>query len=519
MAFSSCNGKRIMSKHPNIIFILSDQHSAKLLGCNNHPEVKTPNLDAMACGGVRFNNAIPQNPICTPSRVSWLSGQYCHNHGYYGLDGPHPFQLPTIFGHFRRQGYKTAAIGKIHCPAHWVENDTDVFHEAATCSVDGRSPDYTAYLEERGIADLEDHAALREFGDRGRQSLDARPSEIRYEDSPEGWSVRKSIGFMQDCIDKGKPFLAHVSMARPHQCYTPARQFWDRYDESKLTLPPNADWDLEGKAPTLRGMVAKFKEMEYLFDPPTYKAARLRKLHGYLGNVSHVDHAVGEILDWLKSSGADEDTIVIYSSDHGEYVCEHGIMEKAPGICTDTVTRIPMVWRWNGHLEAGHVAQEVVEAVDMAPTLCSLAGIPHLETADGRDISHLLRGKSGEVHKIGVTEFAWSKSVRKGNYRLVYYPPEMFPDDYPDGFGELYDIKSDPWEMKNLFFDPEYQSVVREMQSDLLQWLITTTRPRTIFPAKSGHHQYETKEYSNYLDRDGKISAFNVKKQTFGTYM
>ena len=90
-----------MSGRPNILFILSDQHNAKVLGCKGHPDVKTPNLDRMAGEGVRFENAITQNPICTPSRVCWLSGQYCHNHGYYGLSGPNPKGLPTVLGYFK----------------------------------------------------------------------------------------------------------------------------------------------------------------------------------------------------------------------------------------------------------------------------------------------------------------------------------------------------------------------------------------------------------------------------------
>src|SRR5512134_1185753 len=95
------------NKQPNVLFIISDQHNAKVLGHRGHPDVKTPNLDRMATQGVRFANAITQNPICTPSRVSWLSGQYCHNHGYYGLSGPEPRGLPSVLGHFRRAGYRT----------------------------------------------------------------------------------------------------------------------------------------------------------------------------------------------------------------------------------------------------------------------------------------------------------------------------------------------------------------------------------------------------------------------------
>ena len=94
---------------PNIVFILSDQHNAKIMGHQGHPDVKTPNLDLMSKEGVRFDACITNNPICTPSRVSFLSGQYCHNHGYYALGGPNPKGLPTVLGHFRRVGYKTAA--------------------------------------------------------------------------------------------------------------------------------------------------------------------------------------------------------------------------------------------------------------------------------------------------------------------------------------------------------------------------------------------------------------------------
>ena len=262
-------------KRPNILFILSDQHNAKVLGHKGHPDVKTPNLDRMAAQGVRFENAIPQNPICTPSRVSWLSSQYCHNHGYYGLSGPKPSGLPTLFGHFRKAGYHNAAIGKIHCPENWVENDTDVFHETCDSSVGGRSGDYAAYLRDRGLTDLEDHIALAEFGERGQQTVDGRPSRVSYEDGQEGWSVRKATDFMAECSEAGVPFLAHVSLPKPHECYTPAGRFWELYDEARLTLPPNADYDMKGKAPHLRRAAEQWRNDDWqLFEPKTFEAGR-----------------------------------------------------------------------------------------------------------------------------------------------------------------------------------------------------------------------------------------------------
>jgi arylsulfatase A-like enzyme len=505
---------------PNILFILSDQHNAKVLGHQGHPDVRTPNLDRMASEGVRFGCAITQNPICTPSRVSWISGQYCHNHGYYGLSGPDPSGLPTVLGHFRQAGYRTAAIGKIHCPENWVERDSDVFHETCGCSVGGRSAEYADYLEARGLSELEDHGALGEFGERGVQSVEGRPSKVSYADGQEGWIVRKTMEFMGSCAKQGTPFFAHVSLPKPHQCHTPAKEFWDLYDEARLTLPPNADYEMQGKAPHLRQAAEHWRRGAWqLFEPKTFEAGRLRKLHGYLGSVSHVDHAVGELLDWLDETGLSGDTIVVYSSDHGDYACEHGIMEKAPGICADAITRIPMLWRCPGRFKAGHAAHEIVEAVDLANTLCALAGLEAMETADGRDISHLLRGGSGEVRAIGVTEFAWSKSVRMGPYRLVYYPREMFAAQYPDGFGELYDLDADPWEMHNLYFKADYADLVQRIRAELLDWLVTTTRPATIHPAVSETSAQSELHYHHAVNPDGKTHPDRIRSSRTTNYL
>ena len=509
-----------MPDKPNVLFIIADQHNAKVLGHKGHPDVKTPNLDRMAAEGVRFDNAITQNPICTPSRVSFLSGQYCHNHGYYGLSGRNPGGLPSVLGQFRRAGYRTSAIGKIHCPEYWIEDDSDVFHETCDCSVGGRSDAYTKFLKDRGKEHLEDHIALKKLGHRGMQSMEGWPSELEFEEAQEGWITSQTIEFMKKCADEGVPFFAHASLLRPHQCTSPSEPFWSMYDESKLHLPPNADYRMVHKAPHFR-MAAEYwrKGNWMLFEPKTFEAGRLRKLHGYLGAVSQVDHAVGLMLDFLKDKGLAENTIVVYAADHGDYATEHGIMEKAPGICADAITRIPYIWWWPGRLAAGHVADEIVETVDMVPTLCALAGLPPMETADGRDISPLLRGGHAEMHRIGVTEFAWSRSVRKGKWRLVYYPPEMFADEYPNGFGELYDLAEDPWEMKNLCFEPECRDVVRELERDVLDWLVTTTRPVTTLGAPGPTGPQAVTRYGCSTALDGKLSPSHIREARHKNYI
>lgn len=471
------------NRRPNILFVLSDQHNAKVLGHCGHPHVQTPHLDRMAGEGVRFENAITQNPICTPSRISFLSGQYCHNHGYYGLGGPHPGGLPSVLGHFRRAGYRTAAIGKIHCPEYWIEDDTEYFHDTCGTSVGGRSKAYEQFLHACGKLALEDHILLPEFGSRGHQSMEGRPSPLTFDESQEGWIAAQAIAFMRECAVQQVPFFVHASLPRPHQCTSPSEPFWSLYEGRLLTLPPNADYDLRAarKAPHLIQAADHWRRGEWaLFEPRTFEAARIRKWRGYLGAVSQVDYAVGQMLDFLRESGLAADTIVVYSSDHGDYACEHGIMEKAPGICHDAITRVPMIWWAPGRLPSGRVVSGLVEAVDIAPTLCALAGLPAMATADGQDLTALLMGCSQQGKPIAVTEFPWSRSVRKGEWRLVLYSREMFPHQYPEGFGELYNLGEDPWERRNRYFDSESRAIVEALRADLLDWLLTTTRPISV---------------------------------------
>ena len=509
-----------MTTPPNVLFIISDQHNAKVMGHKGHPDAETPNLDRLASEGVRFDNAITQNPICTPSRMSFFSGQYCHNHGYYGLSGRNPGGLPNLLGYFRRAGYRTGAIGKIHCPEYWIEDDCDYFRETYSELAASNWSAYDDYLREKGLLANRDDDLYPEQADRYGQSIDGRVSRLKYEDSVEGWVARETIGFMGRAVAEGKPFIVQASLPRPHQIYAPSEPFWSMYAEPRLTLPPNVEYDMRLKAPHLRRTAEQHRTGNWtLFEPRTFEAGRLRKLHGYLGCVSQVDHAVSEMLAWLREQGLEENTIVIYASDHGDYACEHGLMEKAPGICSDAITRIPYIWRWPGYLAAGHVAEEIVEAVDLSATLCALAGLEPLQTSDGQDITHLLRGGHGEVHRIGVTEFAWSKSVRKGKYRLVSYAREMFAEEYPDGFGELYDLEQDPWEMENLYFRPEYATVVHELKEGLLAWLMSTTRPSTVLGVGEFGGEQAFTRFKNTTNADGKIHPARLREARTRNYL
>jgi len=208
----------------------------------------------------------------------------------------------------------------------------------------------------------------------------------------------------------------------------------------------------------------------------------------------------------LEARGILENTIVIYTSDHGDYACEHGIMEKAPGISHDAITRIPFIWRGPG-IPAGAAREHLVQSVDLAPTLCARAGLPAMITADGVDASPLLEDDR-PVREVAVTEFALSKAIRKGDWRLVYYPPEFFPEAYPDGFGELYHLGEDPWEMRNRWFDEDCAALRRELEGELLRWLVTTTRPKTsLGPSRTpwGDRDQNTQRFGCWAGDDHKL--------------
>ena len=179
-----------MARPPNVLFIISDQHNAKCLGTAGHPLVRTPNLDRLAAAGVRFPNTITQSPICTPSRVSFFTGLYVHNHGYYGLAGKCVHgSAPTVLGHFRAHGYRCASIGKVHCPEGLVRDDCDVYlgMETETDYPEGtRFSAYDEYLAGKDLLQFRDDIAFPEQSDTTRQAKDARCSRLSYEDSVEG---------------------------------------------------------------------------------------------------------------------------------------------------------------------------------------------------------------------------------------------------------------------------------------------------------------------------------------------
>ncbi len=435
-----------MKKRPNVLFIFSDQHNAGCLGSAGHPDVKTPVLDKLAEEGARFNNAYCQNPICSPSRMSVLSSLYPSTHGYYGLYGPEPVRpLYSIFKHFKEHGYRTGALGKLHTPRYWIERDCQFVYDEFI--------EHPKYLEGAGLYELNDN---RKFtGPR-----DGRTSGLPLEHSCESVLAKQTVRFMRnegEPSDRGKadaPWLAWVCFARPHQPYTPSEPFASMYDPDAIFLPPTADTDNE--------LFRKFRSDR--------GEAEIRKiLSAYLGLVSQVDYGIGMIIEELEQTGELDNTIIVYSTDHGDYAGEHSGFEKCGGISTRAITRIPLIVRYPGLVKRNLSCAGLVESIDIFPTLCELSGIDIPDTVQGRSFKSLLHGDPGAIRDDCITENPYRKALATEKWRYVA--------NLPDERDELYDQENDPWELNNLIDDPEYAELARELCRRLFHRVTQARKP------------------------------------------
>jgi choline-sulfatase/uncharacterized sulfatase len=356
----------------------------------------------------------------------------------------------------------------------------------------------------------------------GGQGLDARPSRLPYAHCVEHWVAAHAVDFLRT-RPKDRPFFLWASFPRPHQVFTPSREFWDLYDEARLTLPPNADDSLADKPPHVRAMLRQREgTWQWVFEPRDWAHGFRRALRGYLACVTQVDHAAGEVLDALDALGLREDTLVVFSADHGGFAGDHGIVEKAPGVGFEAITRVPFIWSLrqsagraaadgsrdstrSQRVAPGHVCDALVESVDFLPTVCRLAGLPAPAMCDGRDVTPLLAGGNEPVRDTSFTENVWSKRIRTDRWSFVHYQPEMFarllpaagpaqdagPEPPPvvdsgsgegEGEGELYDLQADPWELRNRYHDPACAGIVHRLRRRVLEWLVGTQHPATMLP-------------------------------------
>ncbi len=451
-------------QRPNIILITDDQHNARNLGCYGDTMVKTPNLDKLAARGTRFTHAYAQNTICAPSRVSMMSGQYVHSHGYYGNWGPIPDKPVWVTGWLRRHGYQTAIVGKAHYGYEKVRKEFDYVRLCDRADIDPANPltnDYFKMLLAHGRQDDHDVVLSQKAG----TNVPFR-SKLPKELSLEWWTGDCAIEFLRG-RDRSKPFFAHFSFQRPHSPITPPAPYDTMYRPEDVPLPPSAREDLSRKPMEQQ---AAAKRSAYPYHPQDL--GKLREIMAmYFGLITLIDHNIGRILSELDAQGLTENTLIIFTADHGDFSGEHGFFHKNLGMY-EAIVHIPYIAAGPG-IAAGKVSAELVEQVDIFPTACGAAGVPVPESVQGLSLLKLDKWP----RKAAFHETEERKGIRTAQYRMTF--------DVAGKASELYDHAVDPWEMTNQFDNPAYSKVRRDLSEEMLRYiarteqqtLVTSNRP------------------------------------------
>lgn len=449
------------SRH-NVLYIMTDQHNADCLSCAGHPNVRTPNIDRIAEAGVRFTHSYCNNPICAPSRVSFVTGQYCHTHRILGND---IFELDdrnpnTLGATFRRSGYQTALIGKGHMVRAWDDEAYEHIRYCDLCDADRgdiRRHHYFKELVEANLADLYEDGALPRDHDAIVKKHGV--AKLPYHYTNEAFTGRETCGFLQT-RDLDRPFFVHMSFERPHPHWMPAAEHADLYNPADIVLGPDAaDWwehQWAGRPEFIRRMIAS--RMAAFATPDELKKA----LAAHFALITVIDMEIGRVLDLLEQQGELDNTVIVFTSDHGEFAGDHGIYDKNVGIY-ESIHRMPFLISYPGSPQAT-VSDAIIESVDLFPTLCELAGVTPPEGLDGRSIVPEVEGRGpGKPFAICEWDFPppqrFFNAIRTRRYRLTYYSH--------DQGGELYDHEEDPYEMHNLWDSPAH----RDVRLDLLELL------------------------------------------------
>jgi choline-sulfatase len=457
----------------NVLFLMTDQHKPDCLGVEGDRIARTPNLDGFAKTAMRFSNAYCTNPVCTPSRASILTGLHTHNHRTWHNTTPWPFEHKTMAHAFSGAGYMSALIGKMH------------FVDAQTHGFDYRldfndwwqqiGPEAKLYAEElsransgSGMPQIDD--LWRDFGDPwkgGREPDDrkgavhiGRASKIPEQHHFENFVARESIRFLKN-HGKDQPFFLISSLLKPHDPFMPAQRFADMFQAQDMKLPETlGKVNLNTIPKRVRNAIERNAPCPELMDP----ANALTHLAMYYANLAHADDALGQVLRALKELDLEKDTIVIYASDHGEMLGEHGLWQKFQFY--DPSCGVPLMFRVPGMTDAGGRCETPVSLVDLMPTLCELCGVTPPGKYDGASVVEMIRQPKLKKQTNVYAEFDLQTPNAKYMMRSGDYKYSFWVNDMP----ELYHMRDDPKEMQNLAILPEHKSRVADFHTQLLAW-------------------------------------------------
>lgn len=441
----------VAKSRPNILWITTDQQRFDTIGALGNAHVRTPNIDRLVKQGTAFTHAYCQNPICTPSRSSFLTGMYPSSvHGCTNGNEGWADAAPLVTKLLADSGYDVGLVGKLHLAAcdgriepryddgyrlfEWSHSPRDKWQHGHA---------YADWLRENGVnlADIED-----------------TPTDIPVELRQTSWIAERSAEFIENHLQA--PWLLSVNMYDPHPRglqFDPPQELLNHFNAATVPPPAFRESDLEAQA---RLVDVDFQTVAKR--PVDWDAQN--KIAGYYGLVELVDIAVGRLLDTLERTDQLENTLIIFTSDHGEMLGDHGLFRKGCRFYEGLV-RVPLIFAWSGCVADGLQSDALVELIDIAPTLLDIAGVPAPRKMQGKSLLPLLNGREQAhrdsvrceyYHSLSLSEKSdWHGSyatmLRNRRFKLVTY--------HGTGLGELFDLHADPHEFENLWDSADYQQV------------------------------------------------------------
>jgi len=494
----------------NILLITSDQQHWNTLGCRN-PELRTPALDALAAQGTRYSRAYCPNPTCTPTRASIITGQYPSQHGAYSLGTKLPEDALCIGDVLRDAGYRSSLIGKAHfqqlkpsddypsLEAMPLLQDLEFWRhfnqrfygfdkvELARMHADEYlvGQHYAIWMQEQGCTNWRDYF---------RPPTGTRESNSMIWDIPERyhyneWIAQRSIADLERHAADEQPFFLWSSFFDPHPPYLVPEPWASMYDPADLTVPALVPGEHERNPPHFRMTQEAQPDFSYLDEAEGSfchgckshlhdRDALARQIAIYYGMVSYMDQAIGRIVDKLDALGLAENTLVVFTSDHGHLFGQHGMIAKGP-FHYDDLLRVPFIVRQPGTVPAGVESDALQSLVDLAPSFCAHCGVDVPRVMSGVDQGPVWRGERERRREHVIVENHHQphtmhlKSYIDQRWKLTCY--------HNEDFGELFDLRDDPDELHNRWDDPDYAErkaalLLRAVQYDMRQE--TTWMPR-----------------------------------------
>ena len=469
---------------PNILWICTDQQRVDTLGCYGNTMVTTPNIDRLAANGIRFERAYCQSPICTPSRASFLTGRYPRTTRCRANGQTMPADEVLVTRLLSDAGYICGLSGKLHIAAcnpsaspgteKRLDDGYDIFHWSHHPTADWPTNEYSLWLREKGL----------EYRTESHVDSDYVQIGMPEEAHQTTWCAEKAINFIEANAMSDHPWLFSVNIFDPHHAFDPPKAYLepylDRLDE--IPLPNYRPGELENKPSYQRNdhKQAYNTPGYFPFDEMDETDHRLITA-AYWAMTDLIDAQVGRMLDALERTGQRDETIVIFMSDHGEMLGDHGIYLKGPYFY-EPAANVPLIFNYPGTIERGVSDTALTELVDLAPTLLDAAGLPRHPGMQGHSLWPILTGQPVEqprrdsVYSEYYNAMPWHQDpvayatmLRTDTHKLVVV--------HGLDTGELYELAADPSETDNLWDDPDMQLIKIDLLKRLCDRMAWTTDP------------------------------------------